>query len=129
MKRLWIVLGALAVTLAALGIALFLGSLGFDYHRKVEHETLLRELLARRPTAAQLTDWLQRVKDAPLVASPATPEEREQVIARLGGSKAGEIRTKSARYPQMRVYRATDTLYFIFFDENGVMRDYTSVSR
>ena len=129
MKRLWIALGALAVTLAALSVAMLLGSISFDYHRKVEHETLLREVLARRPSEQHLTEWLQGVKGAPLIASAATAEARERVVADHGGKQVAEVRAKAARYAQMRVYQASDMLYFIYFDESGVMRDFTCVSR
>jgi hypothetical protein len=129
MKRLWIVLGALAVTLAALSLAMLTGSLAFHYHRNMEHEVLLKAVLARNPSAEALTLWLQKVKAAPLVASPQTREETARVVAEHAGSKAPEVRAKATRYPQMRVYQAADMLYFIYFDENGVMRDFTCVSR
>ncbi len=128
MRRTWILLGALAVTLVALSVALLLGTLGFNYHRKLEHEELLRAVMARRPTAAQLTDWLASVKGAPLLASPASRSEVEGVITTRGAAKAEELRAKAGRYPQLRVYRASDMLYFVFFDAHGVMRDFTCVS-
>jgi hypothetical protein len=128
MKRTWILLAALAVTLASLLVAMFLGSLGFNYHRTIEHDELLRAVMAREPTASRLTEWLVSVKGAPLLAAPATHAEAERVIAQHGGVKTGELRAKAARYPQLRVFRASDMLYFVFFDAGGVMRDFTCVS-
>ena len=129
MKRFWILAGAFAVTLGALTIALLLGSLGFGYHRNMEHEVLLREVMARQPTAEGLTRWLGDVKAAPLVAAPASRAEAERPIVEHGGDKAGELRAKAGRYAQMRVFRAADMFYFVFFDVDGVMRDFTCVSR
>ena len=129
MKRLWIVLGALAVTLAALSIAMLAGNLAFHYHRNMEHEVLLKEVLARKPSAEALTLWLQKVKEVSLIAAPKNRGEADRVVAEHGGAKAAEVRAKAARYAQMRVYQASDMLYFIYFDENGVMRDFTCVSR
>jgi hypothetical protein len=128
MNRSWILLGALAVTLASLSVALFLGTLGFNYHRSLEHEELLRAVMARQPTAARLTEWLASVKGAPLLAAPEGRAEVESVISARGAAKLGELRTKAGRYPRMRVYRASDMLYFVFFDGDDVMRDFTCVS-
>lgn len=128
MKRTWILLGALVVTLAALSVAMFLGTLGFNYHRALEHEQLLRAVMARQPTAAWLTKWLAGVKGAPLLAAPASRAEAERVISAHGAAKVDELRAKAGRYPQLRVYRASDMLYFVFFDADGVMRDFTCVS-
>lgn len=128
MKRTWILLGALAVTLVALSVALLLGSLGFNYHRKLEHEELLRAVMARQPTAARLTEWLAQVKGAPQLAAPGSRAEVERLISTRGAARLEELRAKAARYPQLRVYRAADMLYFVFFDADGVMRDFTCVS-
>jgi hypothetical protein len=128
-KRLWILAGALVVTLAALGIALLLGSLGFNYHRHLEHEDLLRQVVSAQWTAERLTAWLHDVKGAPLLAVLQSPADVEREAAARGGRKAAEIREKAARHAETRVYRAGDMLYFAYFDEAGVMRDFTCVSR
>jgi hypothetical protein len=129
MKRFWMLAGAFLVTIAALGIALLLGSLGFDYHRKLEHEVLLRQVVSRQWTADRLTRWLGEVKGAPLLAVLRTPADVERLIALHGGRKAAEIRGKAVRHAETRVYRAGDMLYFIYFDAGGVIRDFTCVSR
>jgi hypothetical protein len=128
LKRLWILAGALVVTLAALGLALLLGSATFDFRRFSQHEGRLRRVMREQPTAARLTQGLEE-EGTPLAAAPATPEEEQQVIAKLGRNKVAELRAKAKRYPQMRVFRAADMLYFVFFDAEGVMRDFTCVSR
>ncbi len=127
MKRLWLFAGALVVTLGALALAMLLGSASFDYRRFSQHEGRLRKVMREAPTADRLTRGLQD-EGTPLLAAPATREETEQVIAARGGSKAAELRRKSERYPQLRVYRAADMLYFVWFDAAGVMRDFTCVS-
>jgi hypothetical protein len=128
MKRLWIGLGALAVTLGALALAMLLGSASFDFRRFSEHEGRLRRVMREQPTADRLTRGLQD-EGTPLIAAPATREEADRVAAATAGAKSAEVRAKAARYPQMRVYRAADMLYFVFFDDDGVMRDFTCVSR
>lgn len=128
MKRLWILLGALAVTLAALALAMLLGSASFDFRRFTQHEGRLRKVMREEPTADRLTRGLLD-EGTLLVAAPATREETARVVAEHAGAKSTEVRVKSLRYAQMRVFRASDMLYFVYFDESGVMRDFTCVSR
>ncbi len=127
MKRVWMLAGALLVTLGALTLAMLLGSASFDYRRFSQHEGRLRKVLAKAPTADRLTRGLQE-EGTPLLAAPTSAEETERVIAARGGSKITELRQKAARYPQLRVFRAADMLYFVWFDAEGVMRDFTCVS-
>jgi hypothetical protein len=127
MKRLWIVLGALAVTLGALSLAMLLGSASFDFRRYTQHEDRLRRVMREAPTADRLTRGLAD-EGTPLLAAPRTAEDTARVVAERAGRKAAEGRAKAARYPQMRLYRASDMLYFVYFDADGVMRDFTCVS-
>jgi len=127
MKRLWVGLGALAVTLAALSLAMLLGSASFDFRRYTQHEGRLRRVMREEPTADRLTRGLAD-EGTSLVAAPKSREEAGRVAEERGGVKKTEVRAKAARYAQMRVYRASDMLYFVYFDEAGVMRDFTCVS-
>jgi hypothetical protein len=129
MKRVGILLGALAITLASLWLAMALGSAGFDLRRFTQHDRRLRKVMSEpQPTVDRLT---QAFKDEGtlLVAVPASPEERERVIVGQGGKRAAELRAKAVRYPDLHVFATADMLYFVFFDRDGVMRDFTLVSR
>jgi hypothetical protein len=126
-QRLGIVLGALAVTLGALALAMLLGSASFDFRRYTQHEDRLRRVMREAPTADRLTRGLAD-EGTPLLAAPRTAEETARVVVERAGRKAAEVRAKAARYPQMRLYRASDMLYFVYFDADGVMRDFTCVS-
>lgn len=128
MKRLWIVLGALAVTLAALSLAMVLGSASFDFRRFTQHESRLRKVMREAPTADRLTRGLHD-EGTLLLAAPKSREETARIVTEHGGAKIFEVRVKSTRYAQMRVYRAADMLYFVYFDDQGIMRDFTCVSR
>ena len=127
MSRFWILAGAFTATVVTLAVALFLGSLAFNYHRHLEHEELLREVVARQWTAERLTQWLRDVKSAPLLAVLQSPADVEREALTRGGRKAAEIREKAGRHAQVRIYQAADMLYFVYFDEDGVMRDFTCV--
>ena len=128
MKRFWILAGALAVTLGALALAMLLGSASFDFRRYTVHQQRLQRVLREQPTADRLTRGLAD-EGTPLLAVLSTRAEVETEAATRGGKKAGEIREKGGRRAQTRVYQAGDMLYFVYFDEAGVMRDFTCVSR
>jgi hypothetical protein len=128
MRRVWILVGAFVATVAVLVLSMILGSATFDYRRFAQHQRRLERVMREHPTAERLTQGLKD-EGSPLLAAPATAEERRRVIAEFGGSKAAEIRDKAQRYPHLRVFGAADMLYFVFFDASGVMRDFTCVSR
>ena len=128
MSRIWILAGAFAATVVILVLMLFLGSWAFDYRRFSQHEGRLRRVLEERPSIAQLTEGLES-EGASVVADPSTAEAVEGVIAAHGAAKAAELRERARRWGHVRVFRAADMLYFVFYDDQGVMRDFTCVSR
>jgi hypothetical protein len=127
-NRLWILAGALAVTLGALSIAFWLGSASFDVRRYGQHNARLAKVMLERPSADRLTRGLA-AEGTPLLVTALTAEEKQQAAAARGGARLAEIREKAARHPELRVYQAGDMIYFIYFDQGGLMRDFTCVSR
>ncbi len=128
MKRFWIILGALAVTLGALTLAMLLGSASFDFRRYTVHQRRMQTVLRQQPTADRLTRGLAD-EGTLLLAVATTRDEAEREARARGGPRAAEIRDKASRHAQTRVYQAGDMLYFVYFDTAAVMRDFTCVSR
>jgi hypothetical protein len=128
MKRFWILAGAATGTLATLTLAMVLGGMAFNVRSRLMHEARLRKVMHEQPTVERLTKGLQE-EGTPLLAAPSNHGDAERAIAQHGGVKVQEIRGKAARYPRLRVFHAADMNYFIFFDADGVMRDFTCVSR
>jgi hypothetical protein len=128
MKRFWIFTAAFGLTLAALVLPMLLGSAVFDFSRFQDHEGRLRRVMRQQPTVERLG---RAFKDEGTVqlAVARTRDELEREAAARGGRKAAEIREKGARQAETRVYQAGDMLYFVFFDDAGIMRDFTCVSR
>jgi len=128
LKRFWILAGALAVTIGTLTLALVLGSTGFDVRRYGQHQRRLQKVMREQPSAERLTRGLA-AEGSPLLEAAATPDEKERAVAARGGARVTELREKAARHPQLRVYQAGDMMYFIYFDAEGIMRDFSCVSR
>ena len=128
MNRFWILAGALAVTIGALALAFWLGSASFDVRRYGQHNGRLAKVMLERPSADRLTRGLA-AEGTPLLITAVTAEDKDRAAVARGGARLAEIREKAPRHPELRVYQAGDMLYFIFFDAEGVMRDFTCVSR
>lgn len=127
-NRAPILIASVAITAGIAYVAFLLGAWGFDTRRYSQHEGRLRKLLLATPRLPQVVQAFEE-EGSPLVASPAGPRELEHVAAELAGAKKDEVIAKGTRWPQVRVFRAGDMVYFIFFDRDGVMRDYAFVSR
>ena len=128
MKRLWIVAGALVVTLATLTLAMMLGSASFDFRRYTVHQRRMEKVRREVPSADRLTRGLADEGTTLLAVLTAKADLEREALAR-GRERAAEIREKGGRHAETRIYQAGDMLYFVYFDAAGVMRDFTCVSR
>jgi pilus assembly protein TadC len=128
MKRFWIMAGALAVTLGALALAMLLGSASFDFRRYTVHRQRMQKVLREQPNADRLTRGLAD-EGTVLLAVLRSHEDVGREASARGGKKAAEIREKGSHHAETRVYQASDMLYFVYFDADGVMRDFTCASR
>ena len=126
MSRFWILAGAVTATAATLALALLLGAWGFDYRRFSQHEGRLQRVLQQEPTIGQVTAGLED-EGASVLAAPETAEAVEGVIVAHGGQRVGELQRKARRWGHLRVFQAADMLYFIFYDDESVVRDFTCV--
>jgi hypothetical protein len=125
-KRALLLVGAGLVAVSGLVTALVLGTLGYDIRRSNMHEARLKGILVQTPTVYQVTEGLK--EKAPLVSIVESPADLEDALSRFAFERRVEIEEKAERYPQLRIYDAGDMMYFIFFDDSDVMRDYVSVS-
>ncbi len=127
LKRGWIFAGALLLTGTACAFAFWLGAWGFAFRSYSEHEGRLHRLVLKHPTRDRVERGLAGEGSA-LIEAPEGPVALEKVARTLGGRKAEEVLEKGRRWPTTRVFRAGDMLYFLYFDRDGVLQDYTCVS-
>jgi len=128
MKRIVIVAGAALVTAASLTLALFLGSWGYDQRRFSLHEGRLRRLVERAPHRAQVVEGLRREESVEIGAARGEAE-MVWVADRWGQGRRGLVLEKGRRWPEVRVFQAADMVYFLYFDDEGVLKDFVCVSR
>jgi hypothetical protein len=127
-KRWVALIGGLAVTALLVYLAFLLGAWGFDTRRFSQHERRLHGLLVRSPTLGQVEQAFEE-EGTRLLARPHDREELLRVAAERGRTRADDVVDKGTRWPTTRVFVAGDMVYFVFFDRDGVMRDYLIASR
>jgi hypothetical protein len=128
-RRIVFMAAAVAVTGLLAWLALYLGAWAFDYRRYAAHNRRLQELLSHEPRIDQVVEALQDHDGTPLLASPEDEAALRAEAALRGGAHAAEIVENGRRFPHARVFLAGDMVYFIHFDDAGVMRAFTCVSR
>lgn len=126
-KRLVVVAGSVTVSVVLAGLAFMLGAWGFDARRYVQHRKLLENMLKKSPRVEQVVQGLADYGSS-LIAAPTGQADQARLARDLAGPRAGEVLEKARRWPQVRVFRNDDMIYFIFFDGEGVMRDFVYVS-
>ncbi len=119
---------SLAITAAIAALALYLGAWAYDTKRFSIHDTRLRHLVEQRALMDQVVRGLE-AEGSPLLFAPKSPEELRRAAGERGRSRVPEILEKGGRWPETRVFVASDMVYFLYFDAAGVMKDYTCVSR
>jgi hypothetical protein len=127
-RRAVILAVAAAVTALLAVLALLLGAWGFDFRRYSQHSGRLQRLLQHQPTLEQVVAALQD-EGSPLLAAPDDEPSLRAQAARRGGDKATEVLARGRRWRHTRVFLAGDMVYFIYFDDAGVMRDFVCASR
>ena len=123
-KILLLLTAGLIITGLGLTAALIFGNMYYDFRRAVLHEKRLSALLQEEPTLYQVTEGLS--EKAPLLASPENEEELDDLASKWP-SKRDEIIEKSRDWSLTRVFNAGDMIYFIYFDEKEIMRDFVYV--
>ena len=83
--------------------------------------------MVQHPTRDRVERGLA-AEGSPLIEAPEGRVALEKVARSLGGRKAEEVLEKGRRWPTTRVFRAADMLYFLYFDGDDVLQDYTCVS-
>jgi hypothetical protein len=126
-SRAVVIAGSVIVASLALYGAFCLGAWAFDVRRFTTHNNRLRRLVEQHPSMDRVTRGLQD-EGSRLVAAPATEEDLRRVVAERGKDRGSDILEKGRRYAKTRVHLAGDVVYFLFYDDKDVLRDYVFVS-
>jgi hypothetical protein len=126
-RRIKIAVGvALVGIVVATGVAL-LSFAARSYQRREfdEHRRYLQSLLARELTIAQVEAELGQ--EPIKVVEPSDAKAVAKMWTDPRNSPA-EVEAKVSKWPQTRIYRKSPMLYFIYFDSEGLMRDFSCLT-
>jgi hypothetical protein len=110
------------LTAALVALALFLGAWAFETRSLRLHQERLARLLEKSPRLEQVVEGLE-AEGAVRLGSPRGAEQLQQQAARAATS-AEEVMAKGRRWPVVRVFQVGDVVYFLFFDQSGILRDF-----
>jgi len=121
---------AVAVTAVMLLLALYLGDWARRTRSHLLHQGRLERLLEKKPHEGQVVAALEQ-EGMRGVAMARTETELDDAAQRWGGSAREVVRAEGRRSARTRVFLKDDLVYFVYFDEPGVMRAFTvaTVSR
>jgi hypothetical protein len=128
MKRFVIFAGSLVLTLAMCYAAFVLGSWAFDTRRFSIHRARLEKVLAEHPAEGRVREGLEN-EGTHLVLSADGEESLRIAAETYGGERKAEVLEKGRRWGKTRIFRTPDITYVLFFDRDGIMRDFTLVTR
>jgi hypothetical protein len=106
---------------------LLLGSWAYNYRRLSLHEGRLTRLLEKHPTIAPVLAAL-RAEGGQLLDAPSGEPALRRAAARWAPGRAAEVVRKGSKWPQTRIVRVGDMIYFLYFDSDDVLRDFASLS-
>ena len=114
--------------IAGSAIVLVVSLIGCEsYHRQEieKHRGQLQVLLGRNPSVAEVD---AHMRTAPYrIVGPGDAKELAGMWTNPLNSPA-EVENKMTKWPQTRIYLKSPMVYFIYFDNNGVMRDFSCLS-
>jgi hypothetical protein len=101
---------------------------GFSHRRQSFHDGRLQRLVDREPQLWQVVEGLA-AEGTQLLAAPRGEDELRQLGSGWDERAASEVLAKGARWSRIRVFGADDMIYVLYFDERGVLRDYSCFGR
>jgi hypothetical protein len=125
-RRVLAMVVALALTVLMGGLAFMLGSWGYDTRLRGTHQARLQRLLQMKPDIDQVVQGLEN-EGTHMIAAPRGPAAVRKVARERGNGLSEHIVAKGDHWAQTRVFDAGEIVYFIFFDADGVMRDFVCV--
>jgi hypothetical protein len=122
-KQLLVAGGSLLATAALVALVFSLGSWAYQHRRDTLHDGRLRRMLEQKPSLEQVTQGLLEEGNHAL-PTPRTEQELRGLFSGVSAARADDAVKKAHTWPTLRVFAARETVYILYFDDGGVLRDY-----
>ncbi len=106
-------------------LALALGGWAYRHREFTLHDSHLRRLITKSPPAAEVRAVILADNGNWPMDPPAADRELYAFAARfMVPQRAHEVVQKSHRWASLQVFGVRSVVYFLYFDEKGLLRDY-----
>jgi hypothetical protein len=124
-KAFVIVAGSLVGTGLLVGLVFSLGGWAYQHRRWSLHDGRLRRLVEKHPSADRVSRGILAEPGNATIPAPDSEAELRALAARW----ADEVVAKRRQWKELRIFAVRDMVYFLYFDEEGKLRDYVLLSR
>jgi len=123
-KTLVIVVGSIAGTSVLVGLVFSLGGWAYQHRRLTLHDGRLRRLVEQHPSADRASRGVLAEPGNWGIPVPASEEELRRLASQWSPARADEIVAKRRLWKSLRIFGVRDVVYFLYFDDEGKLRDY-----
>jgi len=128
-KALVIAAGSVGATAVLVGLVFSLGGWAYRHRRWSLHDGRLRRLVAEHPSEDRVSRGILAEPGNWPIATPASDEELRRLAARWSPARADEVVAKRRQGRTLRIFGVRDVAYFLYFDDEGRLRDYVLLTR
>jgi hypothetical protein len=123
-KTLVVVVGSIAGTSVLVGLVFSLGGWAYQHRRLTLHDGRLRRLVEQHPSADRASRGILAEPGNWEIPVPASDEELRRLASQWSPARADEIVAKRRQGKSLRIFGVRDVVYFLYFDDEGKLRDY-----
>jgi hypothetical protein len=127
-KAFVIAVGSLVGTGLLVGLVFSLGGWAYQHRRWSLHDGRLRRLLAEHPSADRVSRGILAEPGNVSIPTPDSEAELRALAARWSPARADEVVAKRRQWKEVRIFAVRDMVYFLYFDDEGKLRDYVLLS-
>jgi hypothetical protein len=127
-KAFVIAAGSLVGTAVLVGLVFSLGGWAYQHRRWSLHDGRLRRLVAEHPSADRVSRGILAEAGNVSIPTPDSEAELRALAARWSRARADEVVARRRQWKELRIFAVRDTVYFLYFDDQGKLRDYVLLS-
>jgi hypothetical protein len=123
-KAIVIAAGSVGATAVLFGLVFSLGGWAYRQRQCSLHDGRLRRLVADHPSAERVSKGVLAEPGNRPIATPSSEAALRELAERIAPGRADEVVAKARRFKHVQVFGVRDVVYFLYFDDEGLLQDY-----
>ncbi len=119
-----IAIGSTLVTGLLLALVFSLGGWAYHHRQLTLHDGRLRRAVDQHPSAADISGALLAEPGTRAIAVPPGDADLDRLAAQWSRARSGEVVAKRRKWADVRAFVVGGTVYFLYFDDKGLLQDY-----